>query len=228
MNWLGLLVSYAFVFGLIGLATILMKRKTLEPGAARKLIHIGVSNWWLIAMATFDNPLFASVGPLSFILINALALRFRLFAAMDPGADSKNWGTIYFPISLAILANLCWGGLMPLWVGAIGVLAMGWGDGLASLVGEKFGGKGMLIWGRRKTAAGTTAMFAASFLIALAFTLGFNARVSGALPAGLLSAIGVSAVTAGAAALVELLTPFGLDNLTVPLLTSLLYLGAFA
>ena len=241
VEWVGLAVSYAFVFGFIGLATLLLWRGRLSPSVSRKIIHIGVSHWWLIAMALFTDPWIVSIGPASFILINALAIRFRLLPAMDsesapgarrsesaPGArrrgtGSRNWGTVYFPVSLLVLANVCWRGLMPAWVGGIGVLVLGWGDGLAALVGEKVGGKGIRIWGNRKTAAGCAAMFSASFVVVLVFTLLFHPRVRSPLVA-----IGVSATVAAAATAVELATPLWIDNITIPLATAFLYAAVFA
>ena len=222
-NVLGIAASYAFVFCVIASATFLMKRGVLPPSAARKVIHIGVAHWWLIAMATMDDPWVASIGPASFIVINTLAIRFRLLAAMDQGADARNWGTVYFPISLLVLVNLCWRGVLPVWVGGLAVLVLGWGDGLASLVGEGNGARGMRIWGGRKSAAGTAVMFGASFAVTLAFTLIFSRRFGALLPA-----VGVSAVVAIVASIVELFTPLGIDNITVPLLTAALYAGAFA
>jgi phytol kinase len=222
LDALGLAASYVFVFGFIGLATLLMQRKLLRATAARKIIHIGVSHWWLIAMATMNDPWVASVGPASFIAINALALRLRLLPAMDEGADQRNLGTVYFPISLLALVNLCWRGVMPVWVGGIAVLVLGWGDGLAALVGEGNGAPGVRIWGGRKSAAGTILMFSASFAIVLVFTLVFNTRNGAFLPA-----VGVSTIIAAAATAVELFTPLGLDNLTVPLAVAALYAGVF-
>jgi len=236
---LGIVASYVFVFGFIGIATILMRRGVLAPVITRKVIHIGVAHWWLIAMALMDDPWVASVGPASFIVINALAIRFRLLPAMDEGADARNWGTVYFPISLLILVNLCWRAVVPVWVGGLAVLVLGWGDGLAAIVGEGRVGRSLRIWGRtrlrrrgtirrvrrrgRKSIAGTAVMFGASFAVTLSFTLVFNPRFG--TPG---AAIGVSALTASAATVVEALTPLGIDNLTVPLATALLYAGFFA
>jgi phytol kinase len=222
MNALGLAASYVFVFGFIGAATLLMRRDALRAATARKVIHIGVAHWWLIAMAMMSDPWVASVGPASFIVINALALRFKLLPAMDEGADRRNLGTVYFPMALLVLVNLCWRGVMPPWVGGIAVLVLGWGDGLAALVGEANGAPGARIWGGRKSAAGTILMFAASFSVTLVFTLLFNARYAALVPA-----VGVSTIVAAAATLVELFTPFGIDNLTVPLAVAALYAGVF-
>ena len=236
---LGIAASYVFVFGFIGLSTILMRRGVLRPSVTRKVIHIAVAHWWLIAMALMDDPWVASVGPASFIIINALAIRFRLLPAMDEGADARNWGTVYFPVSLLILVNLCWRGLVPVWVGGLAVLVLGWGDGLAAIVGERWGSRNLRFrrdsihgvpWrGQiplrrlgRKTVSGTAAMFGASFAVSLCFTLVFNSRFGA--PA---AALAVSALTAAGATVVEVLTPLGVDNITVPLATALLYAAVF-
>ncbi len=226
---LGIVVSYAFVFGFIGIATILMRRGILAPVITRKVIHIGVAHWWLIAMALMDDPWVASVGPASFIVINALAIRLHLLPAMDEGADARNWGTVYFPISLLILVNLCWRAVIPVWVGGLAVLVLGWGDGLAAIFGDRSGGEGPRIRGEirlwrhgRKTVAGTVAMFIASFAVTLGFTLVFSPRFGASA-----AALGVSALTAFAATVVEAVTPLGIDNITVPLATAFFYAGLF-
>jgi phytol kinase len=216
---LGVLLSYVFVFGAIGIATLLMRRGSLSASVTRKVIHISVSHWWLIAMFMIDDPWVASIGPASFIVINALALRFKLLPAMGKGASTRNWGTVYFPVSLLVLVNLCWRGVLPLWVGAIASLVLGWGDGLAALVGERSSRGGLP---QRKSVAGTAAMFAASFIVVLVLTLVFNQRFGTPL-----RALGAAAATAAAATVVELVTPLGIDNITVPLATAALYAGCF-
>jgi phytol kinase len=222
-NLTGLLVSYAYVFGLMGLATLLMRRRVLPAQSARKLIHIGAAHWWLIAMLTMDSPLIASIGPASFIIINALTIRLRLLPAMDAAAGKGNLGTVWFPVSLLVLVNLCWRGVMPTWVGGIGVLIMGWGDGLASVVGERAGRGEIRIWGGRKSIAGTAVMFGASLAVTLAFRLAAGGPAARHFPPSL----GAAACTAALATAVEVLTPLGIDNLTVPLAASLFYFGVF-
>lgn len=218
MNGAGLLASFLFVFGLIGAVTVLLRQGLFGPFTARKVIHIGAAHWWLLAMAMFDDPWVASIGPASFIMINALALRFHLIPAMEAEPGERTLGTVFFPISLLILVNICWRGFIPLWAGALAVLILGWGDGCAALVGRKAAGPGVRIWGVRKTIAGSAAMFAAAFLIALLFSLRFSGR-SG------LAALPVSLGIAAAATLVELVTPLGVDNLTVPLACAFLSAG---
>ena len=53
-NLLGIILSFIYVFIVLGLSTLLQKRGLSAEGS-RKLVHIGVSNWWLIAMFCFNN-----------------------------------------------------------------------------------------------------------------------------------------------------------------------------
>jgi len=219
---LGVAASYVFVFGFIGLATLLLKKGWLAPSATRKIIHIGVAHWWLIAMALLDDPWVASVGPASFIIINGVALWKHYLPAMDAGADSRNAGTVYFPVTLLVLVNICWRGFAPVWVGGLAVLVLGWGDGLAALIGERVKSPAFRSFGGRKSLAGTATMFGASLVVTLVFTLIFNHKRQGLGPV-----LAVSAATAAVATLVEVLTPFGIDNFTVPAAVFALYVGVF-
>ena len=223
MDVLGIVASYVFVLAVLAMSTVLLRGNVLTRLSARKVVHICVAHWWLLAMVMIDDPWVASVGPFTFIFVNALALRFRFLPVMDREADARNWGTVYFPFSLLILVNLCWRHVVPTWVGAIAVLVLGWGDGLAALVGGRSRGPGLQIWGGRKTLAGSTAMLAASFVVVLVLTLLFNPRFP-----TMSAAAGVAAVVAAAVTLVEALTPLGIDNLTIPTACVALYLGLFA
>ena len=222
-NWIGLIISYPFIFGVIGVSTVFLRLKWIGPAGARKIVHIGVAHWWLIALFMMNDPIIASIGPASFILLNLISMRLRLFSAMEKGKQEGNWGTIYFPISLLILVNLCFRNVVPIYVGAVGVLVMGWGDGLASAVGGRFAVRKYRIWRSTKSLLGSAVMFAASAVVVLVFSVLFQPDVP-----WIRTVILMPAATAAVAAGVEALTPWGLDNLSVPLLTTLFYWQVFA
>jgi uncharacterized protein (TIGR00297 family) len=162
-QWTGLGISYVFIFGLIGVAQLLLKNGVLGAAATRKLVHIGVAHWWIIAMLFIDDLAVALIGPVSFVVINWYSYRTHVFAAMEHSEPRRNLGTVYFPISLVILVTLTWSGLFPRWYGLLAILVLGWGDGSASLVGEHLATRSergrFLVPGGRKSIAGTTAMF---------------------------------------------------------------------
>ncbi len=213
----GLLVSFAYVFAFIGIATYFRARGWLQPYATRKVVHIGVAHWWLLYLAFIRDPLVGLAGAGSFIIINFLSFRLHLFKAMEDPEPRKNLGTVYFPISLVVLILFTMAGWLNVYEAGVGVMIMGWGDGMAALVGRRFGKTSVRIFGQTKSVAGTFAL--------IMFSAGATAGMS------LLADPGIDPWTlilrAGAtgffAALVELCTPFGLDNLSLPILGALFY-----
>jgi phytol kinase len=220
MNYVwGLILSYVLVFLVIGIATFLQKKGILGEEGARKFIHIGVSNWWILAMIFFKGEhavWFAIIAPITFIILNYVSYRMNLLKAMERGGKG-NLGTVYFPISLLILVIFSFGILNRPEFGAFGILILGYGDGFAAVIGKKYGQK-KLIFG--KSLEGTLTMFVASFIVsAILLVVTFN--ISGWIWLALCISL--------AATLIELLTPKGLDNLSVPLGTSvILYILLFA
>ena len=92
----------------------------------------------------------------------------------------------------------------------LGVLAMGYGDGLAALIGSKVGKHKYIAFGATKSYEGSFVMFITVLIIALI--------LSYSLPIALFLAL--------CATILEPVTPLGLDNLTVPIITALI--GALA
>ena len=213
LNVWGLVGSYVLIFMIIGISTILQKKNILGDEGARKFIHIGVSNWWILAMFFFtdENKVwFAMIAPFTFIILNYLSYRLNILKAMERGGKG-NLGTVYFPISLLILVALTFGVVDNPFIGAVGILVMGYGDGLAAVIGKRFG-KRMLVNG--KSFEGSLTMFIASFVVTFVI-----ATFTQSIGIALLLAMGVAAF----ATLIELFTPKGLDNLSVPLGSSLIF-----
>ena len=213
INIWGLVASYVLIFIVIGVSTFLQKKNILGEEGARKFIHIGVSNWWILAMFFFtgDQALwFAMIAPVTFIILNYYSYRHNLLKAMERGGKG-NLGTVYFPISLLILVIFTFGIVKNPIIGAVSILIMGYGDGFAAVIGKTYG-KHKIAFG--KSIEGSVTMFIASFIVAFLVAL-----VIKSINSALILAMGVAAL----ATVVELVTPKGLDNLTVPLSTSLFF-----
>lgn len=210
-NIWGLIVSYVFIFLVIGISTVLQKKNVLKDEGARKFIHIGVAHWWIIAMVFFDNVYFAIIPPITFIILNYASYKMNLIKSMERGGKG-NLGTVYFPISLLILVLLTFTDVIgaSTYIGAIGILIMGYGDGLAAVIGKKYG-KHPLAFG--KSLEGSITMFIVSFLVTFVILIRYGSLASAVL-------VGLGVAIAGT--VIELFTPKGLDNLTVPLGTAIL------
>jgi len=208
-DWVGLVVSYLWVFAVLGAGEGLRIVLKLRRDFTRKFVHIGVGLWAIGTVLVFQNWYFAVIPPLSFIVLNCISYRREVFKAMEV-ADKSNLGTVYFPISFAIIIALCWA-----WpaVIAAGLMPMTWGDALASIIGTRWGRRRYTVGGSTRSLEGSGAMFVFSLASVFLVLVGFGTTV---VAAGVYALI-VAAVTT----LVEAVSILGLDNITVPLISVL-------
>ncbi len=211
MNILGIVVSYVYIFCII-LTAKLVEKKGVE--ASRKYIHIMLANWWFIFLFFFDNVFFASFVPATFVIINYISYKKDLIKVMERSEGEKDGlGTVYYAVSLLVLSIATYVFHLSPMVGLCGILIMGYGDGLAGVIGRKIKSKEYHIGGGKKTIAGSITMFCISLAISavLFFIVGTPIWYGKAI---LLAAL----ITIVEAAGVK-----GTDNLTVPLLAALLF-----
>ena len=201
-----LILSFAFIFAVIAAAFVLYKAFRLSSETVRKLIHIGVSNWVFILLFSFHDIRWALAGPAAFIVLNAAFVYSGKAKLLGMGNRKRDHGLIYFPLSLLILSLLYYRGLIMSYDVLAGVLVMGYGDGLAALIGSKWGRHKYSVMNAEKSWEGTAVMFAVSLAVITLVT-----------PYSFPVCLAMAAV----AAFFEAVTPLGLDNITVPLLTGL-------
>jgi phytol kinase len=208
---LALIASFAYVFAAIGAAEGLRKWRGYSVDFTRKFIHVAVGMWAYGTVLLFENRTFAVITPLSFVAINAFSYWRGTFKAMETG-ERGNLGTVYFPLSFAALIWVFWG--RPHLIVA-GLMPMTWGDALAAVVGRRIGRRRYTVLGSTRSVEGSMTMFFASWVAASVALLLFG-------PSGPITAVWVAAVTAFGAAVVEAVSPWGIDNLTVPAVSALI------
>jgi hypothetical protein len=145
-NFLGIIISVLFVFIVIGISTLLTKKNILKDEGSRKFIHIGVSNWWIIAMLFFDNNIYASIVPALFVILNYISYKKNIFTAMERDGSKEDLGTVYYAISLFILSLITFKNINYSYIGALGILTMGYGDGFAAVIGKNMEEKIRSVW----------------------------------------------------------------------------------
>lgn len=213
-NIFGLIVSLLYV-GIIIVSAKVFEKAGKE--ASRKYIHIMLSNWWIIAMIFFDNMFWAAAAPAIFVIINYLSYKKGIIKVMerDDSDDNKeSLGTVYYALSLLILALITFGPLNNPIIGLCGILVMGYGDGLAAVIGQAVKSKEFIIAGNKKSVAGSLTMFCVTLMIFVGFLVYSNSEyvaIKSILVAILMT-------------IVEAVSIKGTDNITVPLITSLLAL----
>ncbi len=181
-----------------------------QPEWSRKVLHIGTGPVVLIAWALAIDRWIALPAAGLVTLLTALNHRYRLLPAIED-VGRHSYGTMACGASITVLLALFW----PEQPEAVvaGVMVMALGDGLAGLLGASIASPSWRVLGQRKSLMGTAAMLAAALTVLLLLRLATGAGP--AVPALLL--IGL------VAALLEQCAPLGLDNLTVPLATGLLW-----
>lgn len=207
-NVIGIVVSYLFVTFIL-VSGKLMQRFGEE--ASRKYAHIMLCNWWFIAMYFFDNVWAASIVPATFIVINFISYKFNLIKSMER-TNQDGLGTVYYAISLLVLTILSYCVFHNPEVGLVGVLVMGYADGFASVMGLNIKSKKFKIGKAQKSIAGCIAMATFTFLIFSIF-LAVNAVAFWAFKA---------IVIAMVLTIIEAVSIKGTDNLTVPILATLI------
>jgi phytol kinase len=177
-----------------------------QPEMVRKIIHIGTGNviliaWWL------SIPAWAGIGAsILFSLVTLLSYRLPLIPDIN-NIGRKSLGTFFYAVSIGVLISGFWQ-FYPYYA-VMGILIMTWGDGLAALIGQRWGTHPYKLWGMQKSWEGSLTMAIATYSISSTILLYVQGNtwqtwlVSGAIA---LIATGL-----------EAFSKWGIDNLTVPL-----------
>lgn len=213
-NIRGVLVSIGYVAIVLALS-ILIEKRSGNKEASRKFAHIALGGWWVIAMIFFSSPVWAASVPALFVLVNGYTYITGSLSALDR-EDENTPGTVYYAVSLTLITLLSFGPAHP-YVGALGIGCMALGDGFAALAGKRFGKRNIPGLRGTKSVVGTSTMLLISFAVCAGILQYFAPE--NALPIALMLAV--------AATLLELISPEGLDNLTVPLGVTGLYYVLF-
>jgi phytol kinase len=207
------------VFVYLGILVLIAERLSRllpdDPELTRKVVHIGSGNvillaWWL----DISQTVIVSAA----IIAAAIAILSYLIPIL-PSIESvgrKSFGTLFYAISMGILAACFW--LNNPQYAVIGILVMAWGDGMAAIIGQRFGRHQYQIGEVTKSWEGSLAM-AGSALIVTGVILLVTAGNSW-------QTWTITVVVAFVATIAEAFSKLGVDNLTVPLASGFLcFLG---
>jgi phytol kinase len=209
----GVAVVYVYVVVLIVFTEKVISKK--YPVQSRKFLHIMTGN------IAFILPLFETREVMAFIAAGPFILFTFLMSPYSPvksmrGKTSEvghGLGLVYYAITWTVLAYAFFDNREII---AMGILAMSYGDGLASLLGIKYGKLKYTVFKDTKSYVGSLAMFVCTFLLLVIALLFYQVPVTSRAVVYLLC-------MAGVATIVEGVTPLGLDNLSVPFVVALMY-----
>jgi phytol kinase len=210
--WLRIATVPVYVGSIVAIAELLHRYTDTNPERVRKVVHIGTGNVILLAWLL---QLPAWVGIISGVLAGIVTLiSYRL--PILPGVNSvgrKSLGTFFYAVSIGILTAIFWQLNLPHYA-VIGILIMAWGDGLAAIIGQAYGKHPYQIIGNTKSWEGTLTMLVVSYVIVAIVLLTVQGNIWQTWLVGIPVAIAATAI--------ESIAQWGLDNLTVPLISAAL------
>ena len=209
----GVAAVYIYVVVLIVFTEKVFSKK--YPVQSRKFLHIMTGNiaFILPLFETREIMAFLAAGP--FILFTFLMSPYSPIKTMR-GKTSEaghGLGLVYYAITWTVLAYVFFDHREII---AMGILAMSYGDGLASLIGIKYGKRKYTVFKDTKSYVGSLAMFLCTFLLLVITLVFYSEPLTSRTIAYLLCVVGVATVVEG-------ITPLGLDNLSVPFVAAVMY-----
>jgi len=230
-----LLLTFVYVFATILIPVQLKKRDKITKFQARKMVHLfaGLSilitpyfttPWWAVLLAS-------SMTILTFLSSKKSKVKQLrdLYDSIGEEAEEKAGylqGPFHYCLSITILI-LLFAIIAPdqMYFPIAGILLMIISDTLASLIGKKYGKiKIKLPWvNTTRTLEGSLAFFVSGFILCfIAFTfLGVTNPIT-QIHITLEAALSYSLITSALATIIELISPSTWDDLTVPILTTLI------
>jgi len=201
---ISLLVIALWIITIFLIAFLCKRYFPRKEELSRKIIHIGTGPVILLAWL-FDIPKNIAFFAALFVTLGlGVNYQYRLLPAIED-VERKSFGTIAYGISITLLLLLFW----PRYASSIsiGVLSMAFGDGLAGLIGRSINSPKWLVLGQTKSIIGTLTM---GSVVAITTSIISSTNNLGIQP---LEIIVMSII----ATFLEQISPWGIDNLTVPI-----------
>ncbi|HOM67158.1 MAG TPA: phosphatidate cytidylyltransferase [Brevefilum fermentans] len=231
-NLLALVLTVLIAIVWLRLNDFIAHRGWVSSVISRKIIHIGTGPifvlCWLLFNETPSAPYLAALIPLAitiqFALVGAGVIKDpSAVTAMSRTGDRREIlrGPLFYGIAFVVLTIVFWR-RSP--IGIVAMMMLCGGDGLADIVGKKVGGI-KLPWSLKKSLAGSLTMLLGGFVFSVLVVWVFVWQ--NFFPHPMSQYLLPIAVIAVATTITESLPYSDVDNITVPLVSSLLGLFIF-
>jgi phytol kinase len=215
-DYTALVLSYAYVFAVLIAAELLRRIGRRPVESTRRFVHIGVGMWSVGTALLFETWTMAIIPPATFVVLNALSYWRGFFGAIETG-EKGNLGTVFFPFSFGLVIYYFWGQPVNL---VASMMPMTWGDAMAARIGRRYGRYHYTVGGHTRSLEGSLAMLLWSWGSTTAALL-VMPYLAGKPAVNWLLCLMYGAVVALVCTVVEALSPWGTDNLTVPISAAL-------
>jgi phytol kinase len=221
-NLLAVIVTFALSLAWLRINDFAAHRGWVSSGLSRKIIHMGTGPLfvlcWLLFQPTPSAPYLAALVPLAitfqFLLVGIGVIKDEsAVKAMSRSGDRREIlrGPLYYGIVFVVLTIVFW---LRSPVGIIALMLLCGGDGLADILGRRFGSR-KLPWNAGKSWLGTLGMFLGGWIFAIAVMAAYLA--AGIFPGAMAAYLPAITIIALVGTVVESLPIHDLDNITVTL-----------
>lgn len=220
---LALIVVYIYVAIIFIVAELVLKTR---PEVSRKFLHIMVGNM-IFAMPFFSDP-WVMVWFLTLPITIALFFltEYSPIKIKNSVTESGHALGLFFYAGIWTILIAIYTTIAPandpkfyIWIVALAIVPMVYGDGFAALIGQKFGKLKYTVFGGTKSVEGSLTMFVITTVMSVFVWMVFTSIGCTMPEFNIVYIIAISAV----ATVCEALSYGGVDNLTVPAITSILY-----
>ncbi|ACQ70949.1 MULTISPECIES: diacylglycerol/polyprenol kinase family protein [Exiguobacterium] len=208
-EWISSILSIVVVLVfLVGLEQV-GKRLGWTDETIRKSVHIAVGHWSLLAVWLMDSWYVAAVPLIFFTFANAVLL----YKSPSPvhQTERKSFGTVYYPIALLIILYFFFESEPIAFLA--GSLVLAWGDGMAALIGRKYGTVVYDLYGQKRSFQGSIAMFLSSYAVLFLLFLWNDVVLWQVVTYGFIISI--------IATLTEAISYRDWDNFTIPIIVAI-------
>lgn len=209
--------------------TTLASKEILEPRDSRKIIHTLSAPLFMVFWPLFSDSggarVFAGIVPLAnavrlYVAATGSGDEEELASAVSRSGDAKEalGGPFFYVLVLLASVLVFW---RDGYAGIIASSTMAAGDGLADLIGRRFGGNNKWFFNKDKSIAGSVAFFigASSCSVAIAWWFAYTGTI---VPTMEFADVAVRIVAISAISAIVELIPIVDDNWSVPLTAAIL------
>lgn len=201
-------VVLLILFFVVGIRGELFRKLLHIPAFCSVVAFVFFAEHWIAA--SIASVLFAAVIYPVLTLLEKFSWYNELFVQRKQGEVKKSlW--LLFTMTAVVIA-ITWGGMDKSWLGVTSILMWGSGDGMAALVGKRFGKHKVHLKfaDEKKSWEGTATMMVTAFIVGVLSLLLLSDMVW-------YQAVILSLITAPCGAYTELITHHGNDTVTVPI-----------
>ena len=220
---LALIIVYVYVAVIFVVAEMVLKTR---PEVSRKFLHIMVGNM-IFAMPFFSDPwvmVWFLTLPITIVLF--FLTEYSPIKIENSVTESGHALGLFFYAGIWTILIAIFTTIAPandpkffIWIVALAIVPMVYGDGFAALIGQKFGKVKYTVFGGTKSLEGSLTMFVITTVMSVFVWMVFSSIGCTMPEFNIVNIIMISAV----ATLCEAFSYGGIDNLTVPALTSIFY-----